>query len=138
MKNNKIIVVFIVMVITMFGGYFVYNHNQKVNLAQYYYDIGEYEKASDLDIGDVSDKAIMLNIAKNWRNDLGNAQDLYITIMLVYDEIKANKKTDNDYANKLEVYYKGIADHFNISKDRLDEIGKMSPSEGTLIVKNLQ
>ena len=138
MKNTKITVIFIVMILSMFGGYFVYKHNQKVNLAQYYYDTGDYKKASDLKVGSISDKAIMLNIAKNWRNDLGNAQDLYITIMLVYDEIKANEKTDNDYANKLEVYYKGIADHFNISKDRLDEIGKMSPSEGTLIVKNLQ
>jgi len=138
MKSNKIIAVFIVIILSMFGGYFVYKHNQKVNLAQYYYDTGDYKKASDLKVGSISDKAIMLNIAKNWRNDLGNAQDLYITIMLVYDEIKANEKTDNDYANKLEVYYKGIADHFNISKDRLDEIGKMSPSEGTLIVKNLQ
>ena len=138
MKSNKIIAVFVVIIIAMFGGYFVYNHNQKVSMAKYYYDIGDYKKASDLKVGSISDKAIMLNIAKNWRNDLGNAQDLYITIMLVYDEIKANEKTDNDYANKLEVYYKGIADHFNISKDRLDEIGKMSPSEGTLIVKNLQ
>ena len=138
MKNSKIIIVFIVIIIAMFGGYFVYKHNQKVSLAQYYYDTGDYKKASDLKVGSISDKAIMLNIAKNWRNDLGNAEDLYITIMLVYDEIEANEKTDSDYANKLGVYYKSIADYFNISKDRLDEIGKMSPSEGTLIVKNLQ
>ena len=137
MKNSKIIIVFIVIIIAMFGGYFVYKHNQKVSLAQYYYDTGDYKKASDLKVGDISEKSVTLNIAKNWRSDLNNPEDLYITIMLMYDEIQANKEKDIEYVNKLETYYQSIADNFNISTNCLDDIGKMSPSEGTATVKSL-
>jgi len=137
MKTNKIIILFISIIIVMIGGYFVYSHNQKVNLAQHYYEIGEYKKASDLKIKSISDKVRMLNIAQNWRSDLGNDEDLYTTIMLVGDEIKAYKNTDSNYVDKLEVYYQSIANNFNISTNRLDDIGAMSSSEGTLAVKNL-
>src|SRR3972149_2377178 len=109
MKTNKIIAIFIIIIISSIGGYFAYSHYQKVNLAQQYYDKGEYKKASDLKVGNISEKAITLNIAKNWRNDIGNNEDLYITIMLVYDEIEAFKNIDGAYANKLETYYQNIA-----------------------------
>ena len=137
MKSNKIIAIFMSVIIVIFGGYFIYSHTQKVNLAQHYYNIGDYSKASDLRVGGISDKAVMLNIANNWRNDLQNAEDLYITIMLMYDEIQANKEKDIEYVNKLETYYQSIADNFNISTNCLDDIGKMSPSEGTATVKSL-
>jgi len=137
MKSNKIIVVFIVIIITMFGGFYAYNHIQKVSLAKHYYDIGDYKKASDLKVGDISEKSVTLNIAKNWRSDLNNPEDLYITIMLMYDEIEANKEKDIEYVDKLNTYYENIADHFNISKNCLDDIGKMSPSDGTSTIKSL-
>jgi len=138
MKTNKIIVIFIVIIIAMSGGFFAYKHNQKVNLAQYYYNIGDYQKASDLKVNNISDKSKMLNIAKNWRNDLNDDENLYITIMLISSEINLNKKVDISYVNKLEIYYKGIGNYFKISTNRLDDIGKMNSEDGTLAVKNLR
>ena len=120
------------------GVFFAYKHNQKVNLAQYYYDIGDYQKASDLKVGDVSDKSKMLNIAKNWKNDLNDDENLYITIMLISSEINNNKKVDVSYVNKLEIYYKGIGNYFSISPNRLDDIGNMMSEDGILAVKNLR
>jgi len=138
MKTNKIIMIFIVIIVLMSGGFFVYKHNQKVNLAQYYYNIGDYKKASDLKVGDVSDKSKMLNIVKNWRDDLNDDENLYIIIMLISNEINLNKKVDISYVNKLEIYYKGIGNYFKISTNRLDDIGKMNSEDGTLAVKNLR
>lgn len=138
MKSNRIIIVFIGLVIAIFSGYFIYSHNQKISLAQYYYDTGDYKKASDLNVKDISDKARLLNLAKNWGNDLNKKEDLYITIMLVSSEIQINKGKDSTYADKLEVYYKNIADYLNISTSRLDEIGKMNSKEGTIALNNIK
>ena len=138
MKSNKIIIVFTIMIIAMLSGYFIYNHYQKINLAQFYYDNGDYSKASELKTGNISDKSRMLNLAKNWTNDLNSNEDLYIDIMLISSEIDINKGKDDVYVDKLEVYYQSIADHFNVSTSRLDEIGEMNSEEGTLVIKNLR
>lgn len=131
MKPTKIIIIFIVIIVAMLGGYWVYNYNQKVSLAQHYYNIGDYKKAYDLDMGRVSDKALVLNNSKNWRMDLErDVEALYVVIMIIYDEIEANEKTDSVYANKLGVYYQEIADHLNISKNHLDEIREMKSDKG--------
>lgn len=126
------------MIIAMLSGYFIYNHYQKINLAQFYYDNGDYSKASELKTGNISDKSRMLNLAKNWTNDLNSNEDLYIDIMLISSEIDINKGKDDVYVDKLEVYYQSIADHFNVSTSRLDEIGEMNSEEGTLVIKNLR
>jgi len=138
MKTNKIIGIFIVIIIAISVGFFAYKHNQKVSLAQYYYNIGDYQKASDLKVNNISDKSKMLNIAKNWRNDLNDDENLYITIMLISSEINLNKKVDTSYVNKLEIYYKSIGNYFSISTNRLDDIGKMNSEDGILAVKNLR
>jgi len=140
MKNSKIIIVFIMIIITSISGFFVYNHNKKVSLARYYYDIGEYQKASDLKIGEISDKARILNLAKNWRDNIeyGDNQGIYITVMLISSDINKYDKTDNDYVNKLGLYYQNIANYYNISKNKLDEIANMDFAKGTSEIENLK
>ena len=111
-------------IIVTFGGYFIYSHTQKVNLAQHYYNIGDYKKASDLKVGDISEKSGTLNSAELWRMDISDDFiTLFMTIQYIGGEIEENKN-DKIYVNRLKVYYKQIADYFNISEQQLDEIRK--------------
>jgi len=124
MKSNKIIAIFMLVIIVTFGGYFIYSHTQKVNLAQHYYNIGDYKKASDLKVGDISEKSGTLNSAELWRMDISDDFiTLFMTIQYIGGEIEENKN-DKIYVNRLKVYYKQIADYFNISEQQLDEIRK--------------
>jgi len=124
MKSNKIIAIFMLVIIVTFGGYFIYSHTQKVNLAQHYYNIGDYKKASDLKVGDISEKSGTLNSAELWRMDISDDFiTLFMTIQYIGGEIEENKN-DKIYVNRLKVYYKQMADYFNISEQQLDEIRK--------------
>ena len=111
-------------IIVTFGGYFIYSHTQKVNLAQHYYNIGDYSKAYNLKVGDISEKSGTLNSAELWRMDISDDFiTLFMTIQYIGGEIEENKN-DKIYVNRLKVYYKQMADYFNISEQQLDEIRK--------------
>jgi len=136
MKTNRIIVVFIVIIIAMFGGYLVYNHNQKVSLAQYYYNIGEYKKASDLKAGDVSDKALSIANAMSWEEDVSKYLkyndkfylDMFdLTISNIYSAklLFKHEVGDKDEIDVLNGYYKEIADYLGVSTDKLDELNEI-------------
>ena len=133
MKSNKIIVIFIVIIIAMFGGYFVYKHNQKVSLAQYYYNIGDYKKASDLKVGDVSNKALSIVNAMDWKDDINKYLkyndkfylDMFdLTISNIYSANLLFKHGvgDKDEIDILNGFYKDIADYLGISINKLDEL----------------
>jgi len=136
MKTNKIIVVFIGVIILMSGGFFTYNHNQKVNLAQYYYDIGDYKKASNLKVSNISNKASSIINAMNWEEDVNK----YVkyndeTYLILFDTTISNIYTENlllehgsgdkNNVDVLNKYYKEIADYLGISVDKLDELNEI-------------
>jgi len=143
MKTNKIIVIFIVIIIAMSGGFFVQKHNQKVSLAQYYYNIGDYKKASDLDVGDVSSKALSIVNAMDWEDDV----DKYLkynnkTYLLLFDTTISNIYSanllfkhgvgDKDEIDILNEYYKEIANYLGVSINKLDELNQIG-SENRII-----
>ena len=143
MKNTKIIVIFMVIIIAMFGGYFVYKHNQKVSLAQYYYDIGDYKKASDLKVGDVSSKSLSIMNAMDWEDDVNK----YLkynnkTYLLLFDTTISNIYSanllfkhgvgDKDEIDILNGYYKEIADYLGVSTNKLDQLNQIG-SENRMI-----
>lgn len=120
----------------MFGGYFVYNHYHKVSLAQYYFDIGEYEKASDLDVGDISRNASSIVSAMGWKEEVDKylkynnkwyIKSFDTKIYLIYSnnllfEHGAGDKNTIDIINK---HYKDIADYLGVSTIWLDELNEM-------------
>lgn len=149
MKNNKIIVVFIIMIVAMFSGYFAYNHNQKVSLAKYYYDVGDYKKASDLKVEDISDKASSIINAMSWEEQIDkfikyNDKFYLLSFDLVIENIyNANLLLkhgygDKDFVDILNKHYKEIAEYLGTTENHLNEICEMdSEKSETEIIKLL-
>jgi len=121
MKSNKIIVIFIVIIIAMFGGYFVYKYNQK---------------ASDLKVNNISNKASSIINAMNWKEDVNK----YVkyndeTYLVLFDTTISNIYTENlllkhglgdkNNVDILNKYYKEIADYLGISIDKLDKLNEI-------------
>lgn len=139
MSKNKIIIIFVALVIVISCGFFFYNHQQKVSMAQFYYNSGDYKKAADLKIRDISKKADELNNAKNWRSKLiyggndklynlqVNGDTLYLNILSIHDAILYND--DKTFVSKISPYYKEIADYLNTSTTTLDKIAEMNYQE---------
>ena len=148
MKSTKIIIIFIVLIISMSGGYWIYNHNQKVGLAQYYYNIGDYQKASDLKVDKISSNALSIVNAMGWEDDInkylkyndkfylssfqGVIENIYNSNLLL--EHGSGDKNNVEILNK---YYKQIADYLNVPESRLDEIVEMGSDKGIVELTNL-
>jgi|GEM_PF-2020121 len=137
MKNNKIIIIFIAIIVFTSSGYFYYNHQQNVNTAQHNYDTGNYQKAGNSNVGDVSRKSKTLSAMGNWKSSYYDADSLDNIITLIYNEMETYKTSDTSYFDKLNVYYQEIANNFSISTTRLDDINKMSSSDRMSAEKTL-
>lgn len=136
MKNKTIIIVFLVVIIVMSGGYFYYNYQQKVSMAEYYYSIGDYQKASNMNIGEVSKKALALFNASKWEKDKKDSESLYTDILLINAEKKINKNDEN-FNSSINVYYKEIANYLGGNTDTLDNILKTGYQKGQVTILEL-
>jgi hypothetical protein len=120
----------------MFSGYFFYKHQQKVNMAEYYYNRGDYQKAADLDVGDISSKALSIVNAMDWKEDVDRYfkynNEIYLllfdtTISNIYSAnlLFKHGSGDKDVVDILNGYYKEIADYLNVSTAKLDELNQI-------------
>ena len=137
MKNNKIIIIFIAIILAMSGGYLVYNNNQKVSSAQYYYGIGDYKKASDLAVGEVSDKASILLRMSDWKSHGKDVLSMSSYISSLDSEINYIKPNDDKFINMLKSYYQDIASYLGVTTTKLDEINKMDSKSSQEEVQKL-
>lgn len=117
--------------------------NEKVKLAQDYYDKGEYKEAADLNVGEISNHARVLYAIVSLTTSAGDkkTQRLLSDITLIHNEIKnsntAYKVSNKDYFDILINAYKDFADCYKISTAKLDKIAEMNTSEGLTEINNL-
>jgi len=110
MKLTKliIIIIFTVIISTTFGGYSIYNHYQIINTIQ-----------------SNTDKSDALNSAKSWKNSSVNISVLSINIFLIHTNMIMYKDSDLFVFDKLNGYYKEIAEYLGTTETHLDEICSM-------------